>query len=57
MIYLTDYRTAYSSHVELMEDITYPQRVHWFPETYKRASTGMFYAPHRVAEKVLDPEL
>jgi len=57
MIYLTDYRTAYSSHVELMEDITYPQRVHWFPDTYKRASTGMFYPPHRVAEKVLDPEL
>lgn len=57
MIYLTNYRTAYSSHVELMEDIAYPQKVHWFPDTYKRASSGLFYPPHRLAEKVLDQEL
>jgi len=57
MIYLTNYRTAYSNHVELLDDIIFPQKVHWFPDTYKRASTGMFYAPHRLAEKVLDPEL
>jgi 3-oxoacyl-[acyl-carrier-protein] synthase I len=41
----------------MMEDIPYPQRVHWFPETYKNAQTGLVYAPHKLADKVLDPEL
>jgi len=57
MIYLTRYRTAATSHTDLLEDIVYPQRVHWFPETYNKSKTGMFYIPHRLAEKVLDPEL
>ena len=26
-------------------------------ETYHKATTGMFYPPHKVAEKVLDPDL
>jgi 3-oxoacyl-(acyl-carrier-protein) synthase len=56
-IYLTDYRTASSTATEMMEDIPYPQRVHWFPETYKNAQTGLVYAPHKLADKVLDPEL
>ena len=57
MIYLTHYRTASTNYTELFEDIVFPQRVHWFPDTYKRTETGMFYVPHRLAEKVLDPEL
>lgn len=57
MIYLTHYRTASTTNVELFEDIVFPQRVHWFPETYSRTKTGMFYVPHKLAEKVLDPEL
>ena len=57
MIYLTDYRTAATTHTDLFEDIVFPQRVHWFPETYKRAETGMFYIPHRLADKVIDQEL
>lgn len=57
MIYLTHYRTAATSHTDLFEDIVYPQRVHWFPETYNKTQTGMFYVPHKLAEKVLDPEL
>ena len=57
MIYLTDYRTACSTNVELLDDILFPQKVHWFPETYARAKTGMFYPPHKVADKVLDPKL
>lgn len=57
MIYLTHYRTAATTHTDLLEDIVYPQRVHWFPETYHKAKTGMFYIPHRLAEKVLDPVL
>jgi 3-oxoacyl-(acyl-carrier-protein) synthase len=57
MIYLTNYRTAASTHVDLLDDIDYPQKVHWFPDTYKRVSSGLFYAPHKLAEKVLDSEL
>lgn len=57
MIYLTHYRTASTTNVELFEDIVFPQRVHWFPDTYKRTQTGMFYVPHKLAEKVLDPDL
>lgn len=57
MIYLTDYRTAFTTSTEMMEDVTYPQRVHWFPETYNRVSTGLTYVPHKLADKVLDPEL
>jgi 3-oxoacyl-[acyl-carrier-protein] synthase-1 len=56
MIHLTHYRTAYSTTVELMEGV-FPQKVHWFPETYARVNSGMFYVPHRVADKVLDPVL
>jgi 3-oxoacyl-(acyl-carrier-protein) synthase len=41
----------------MMEDIDYPQRVHWFPDTYAKTKTGLVYAPHKIAEKVLDPEL
>ena len=57
MIYLTDYRYTKNAQVELFEEIVYPQNVHWFPDSYKRAKSGMIYAPHKVAEMVLDPEL
>ncbi|MEK7844929.1 MAG: hypothetical protein AAB259_04195, partial [Pseudomonadota bacterium] len=56
-VYLTQSRFTYSTHVELLDDILFPQKVHWFPETYHKATTGMFYPPHKVAEKVLDPDL
>lgn len=56
-IYLTHYRTASTTQTELLEDIAFPQRVHWFPELYARVKTGMFYVPHKLAEKVLDPAL
>ena len=56
-IYLTDYRTASTTNTEMLEDIDYPQRVHWFPETYNKTKTGLVYAPHKLAEKVLDPTL
>ena len=57
MIYLTHYRTASTEAVELLDDIVYPQKVHWFPDTYNRAKSGLVYPPHKLAEKVLDPEL
>jgi len=57
MIYLTDYRTASTTQTHLIEDITYPQRVHWFADTYAKKDTGLVYAPHKLADKVLDPKL
>jgi 3-oxoacyl-(acyl-carrier-protein) synthase len=57
MIYLTHYRTASTDNVELLDDIVYPQKVNWFPDTYNRAKSGLVYPPHKLAEKVLDPEL
>lgn len=56
-IYLTDYRKAYTHDTHYLDDLAFPQTVHWFPETYKRVNTGMFYVPHIVADKVLDIEL
>jgi 3-oxoacyl-(acyl-carrier-protein) synthase len=57
MVKLVDFRTAYTTQTELLDDVSFPQQVHWFPDTYARAKTGMFYPPHRLAEKVLDPKL
>lgn len=57
MIYLTDYRYTKNARVELFEEISFPQKVRWFPDSYKRAKTGMVYPPHKVAEMVLDTEL
>ena len=57
MIYLTHYRTASTQDVELFDDIIYPQKVNWFPDTYNRTKQGLVYVPHKLAEKVLEPEL
>ena len=57
MIALTHTRTISTEATELLEDISFPQKVHWLPDTYARVSTGLFYPPHRLAEKVLDPTL
>lgn len=57
MIYLTHARTAYTEESELLTDITYPQRVHWFPESYAKTRTGLVYVPHWVMQKVLDPSV
>ena len=56
-IYLTHARKASTTHTDFLDDLAFPQTVHWFPETYKRVNTGMFYVPHLVADKVLDAEL
>lgn len=57
MIYLTDYRTASTRQTQMLEDIPYPQRVHWFADTYAKKDTGLVYAPHKLAERVLDKTL
>lgn len=56
-IYLTDYRTASTSFTQMLDDVEYPQRVHWFPDTYKNVKSGLVYAPHKLADKVLDSTL
>ena len=57
MIGLTHYRTAYTEELTLIDDVQYPQHVHMFPELYKNLKHGLNYVPHKLAEKVLDPEL
>lgn len=57
MIGLTNYRTAHTTDLTLIEDATYPQRVHMFPELFKNLKLGLNYVPHKLAEKVLDPAL
>jgi len=57
VIYLTHFRTAATTDYELFDDVVFPQKVHWFPDTYTRAKSGLFYVPHRLAEKVLDNQL
>jgi len=52
-IYLTDYKTASTQETEFLDDILYPQKVHWFPDTYKNSHTGFVYPPHKLADKVL----
>lgn len=57
MTYLTYYKTAYTEQTEFLDDLAYPQNVHWFPDTYKRANLGLTYPPHKMAEKVLDQDI
>ena len=57
MIYLSDYRLAYSTNTQLLDELRHPQVVNWFPETYDKIKTGLVYPPHKVAEKVIDQAL
>ena len=57
MIYLTETRVACTEETTFMDEVSYPQKVHWFPDTLKMKQTGMIYAPHKMAEKVMDAEL
>jgi len=57
MIYLSDYRTVAATHVDLLDELDYPQRINWFPELFARKETGLVYVPHKLAERVLDVDL
>jgi len=57
MIYLTHHRGVGSTHTDVIDDHPFPQRVHWFPETYENAKSGLVYPAHVLANKVLDPDL
>lgn len=56
-IYLTKYKTASTTHSEMMNQLASPQRAFWFPETYDRVKSGMFYVPHVLANKVVTEEM
>lgn len=56
-IYLSKYKTASTTHSEMMNQLASPQRAFWFPETYDRVKTGMFYVPHVLANKVVTEEM
>lgn len=56
-IFLTQASKWHATECELIDDITFPQRVFWDPSTYKNVKTGLFYPPHRVAEKSLTGDL
>lgn len=57
MIFLSQYRVASTQHIELIDNISIPQQVHYFPEIYQKVKTGLFYIPHLLADKVLDAKL
>ena len=57
MIYLSDHRTVAATNTDLLDELDYPQRVHWFPELFARKDTGLVYVPHKLAERVLDVDL
>ena len=56
-MYLTQYATAYTTETTLFDDLVFPQKVHFFPSTYAKKDTGLVYAPHRLAEMVLTPQI
>lgn len=56
-IYLSKYKTASTTYSEMMNQLASPQRAFWFPETYDRVKSGMFYVPHVLANKVVTEEM
>jgi 3-oxoacyl-(acyl-carrier-protein) synthase len=52
-IFLTKFDTLYTEETSVISDVPYPQRVHWFPETYNRVSTGLVYVPNRLLDKLV----
>ncbi len=56
-VFLTTNSFAVTRQTQLMQDVAFPQYVHWFADTYGRVATGLHYPPHRVAQKALTPEI
>ena len=55
--YLTKYNTLCTEYSEVLDDVAYPQRVHWFPDSYDRVETGLVYVPHVLAERTITKEI
>lgn len=56
-IFITAHELAAATEPQLLEDVAFPQYVHWFPESYKGVATGLHYPPARIAGKVLTSEV
>ena len=56
MTYLTQYRYTTGAVTELFDDVVHPQKANWYPETYKRAKSGLIYPPHKMVDMLLDEE-
>ena len=56
-VFLTTHELAATDEVALLADVAFPQYVHWFPDSYGRIGSGIHYPPHRVAQRVLGPEV
>jgi len=56
-MYLNHYKLAYTTENRLFPDLLFPQKCHFFADTYARKDTGMVYAPHKLAEMVLTPQI
>jgi len=54
MIYLTHAKTLCTEDTEIVDNISYPQKIHWFPWTYKNIKTGLVCPPHKMVEQVID---
>jgi len=57
MIYLTHAKTLSTQETTLIDNIGYPQKIHWFPWSYKNIKTGLVCPPHKLAEQVLDKDI
>jgi len=56
-IYLTKYNTLSTTNTRVIEDLKYPQRVHWIPELFSKVHSGFVYVPHEAAYKIITREL
>jgi 3-oxoacyl-(acyl-carrier-protein) synthase len=57
MIYLNHYKVACTEEKTLFPNLIFPQKCHFFSFTYAKKDTGLFYAPHKLAEMVLTPQI
>jgi len=56
-IFLSKYNTLSTEKTEVIADAAFPQRVHWFPETYDRTKTGLVHVPQRLVDRTLTQEI
>lgn len=55
--YLVKYNTLCTENTHVLDDLMYPQRVHWMPELHARTHTGLSYVPHEMVNRIVTKEL
>ena len=56
-MFINHYKVAFTEEKTLFNDLLFPQKCHFFPATYARKDSGLVYAPHKLAEMVLTPQI